>query len=83
MNDYRGVVKARQYGDSYLVLKDVRLRCTMCSTDSGGSGTTLRLDSLGVLLGFLLLFCLIGILCWLVGCLPFFDVSQSVVFFIF
>ena len=31
-----GVVKARQYGDSYLVLKDVRLRCTMCSTDSGG-----------------------------------------------
>ena len=29
-------MKARQYGDSYLVLKDVRLRCTMCSTDSGG-----------------------------------------------
>eukprot|EP00439_Symbiodinium_sp_Y106_P001589 s7915_g1.t1 len=39
MNDYRGVVKAKQYGDSYLVLKelgDVRLRCTFCSTDSGG-----------------------------------------------
>ena len=29
-------MKAKQYGDSYLVLKDVRLRCTMCSTDSGG-----------------------------------------------
>ncbi|OLQ06872.1 hypothetical protein AK812_SmicGene9791 [Symbiodinium microadriaticum] len=36
MNDYRGVVSARQYGDSYLVLKDVRLRCTFASTDSGG-----------------------------------------------
>eukprot|EP00930_Biecheleria_cincta_P039545 TRINITY_DN27178_c0_g1_i1.p1 TRINITY_DN27178_c0_g1~~TRINITY_DN27178_c0_g1_i1.p1 ORF type:complete len:1835 (-),score=290.54 TRINITY_DN27178_c0_g1_i1:77-5581(-) len=36
MNDYRGVVKANQYGDSYLVLKDVRLRCTFASTDSGG-----------------------------------------------
>lgn len=45
MNDYRGVVKARQYGDSYLVLKDVRLRCTMCSTDSGG----MRHNRLGVL----------------------------------
>eukprot|EP00439_Symbiodinium_sp_Y106_P033374 s3604_g4.t1 len=36
MNDYRGVTSARQYGDSYLVLKDVRLRCTFASTDSGG-----------------------------------------------
>ncbi|CAJ1386191.1 unnamed protein product [Effrenium voratum] len=45
MNDYRGVVKARQYGDSYLVLKDVRLRTTMCSTDSGG----MRANRLGVL----------------------------------
>lgn len=37
----RGVVKARQYGDSYLVLKDVRLRCSMCSTDSGGAHANL------------------------------------------
>lgn len=37
-----GVVKARQYGDSYLVLKDVRLRCSMCSTDSGGAHANLR-----------------------------------------
>mmetsp|Transcript_86749 Transcript_86749/g.190395 ORF Transcript_86749/g.190395 Transcript_86749/m.190395 type:complete len:1687 (+) Transcript_86749:229-5289(+) len=36
MNDYHGVVTARQYGDSYLILKDVRLRCTFASEDSGG-----------------------------------------------
>jgi len=36
MNDYRGVVTAEQYGDSYMVLKDVRLRCTFASEDSGG-----------------------------------------------
>lgn len=36
MNDWRGVVSARQYGDSYMVLKDVRLRLTFASTDSGG-----------------------------------------------
>ncbi|CAE8659549.1 unnamed protein product [Polarella glacialis] len=36
MNDYRGVTSAYQYGDSYLVLKDVRLRTTFASTDSGG-----------------------------------------------
>eukprot|EP00928_Gymnodinium_smaydae_P043033 TRINITY_DN28924_c0_g1_i1.p1 TRINITY_DN28924_c0_g1~~TRINITY_DN28924_c0_g1_i1.p1 ORF type:complete len:1575 (-),score=290.81 TRINITY_DN28924_c0_g1_i1:312-4940(-) len=36
LNDYRGVVSALQYGDSYLVLKDVRLRCTFAATDSGG-----------------------------------------------
>merc|ERR1719254_206734 len=34
MNDYRGVVKCKQYGDSYLVLKDVRLRCTFSPEDS-------------------------------------------------
>ncbi|CAL1153432.1 unnamed protein product [Cladocopium goreaui] len=36
MNDFRGVTSAYGYGDSYLVLKDVRLRCTFASTDSGG-----------------------------------------------
>jgi len=36
MNDYRGVVSANFYGDSYLVLKDARLRCTFAATDSGG-----------------------------------------------
>merc|ERR1719284_53519 len=34
MNDYRGVVKCKQYGTSYLVLKDVRLRCTFSPEDS-------------------------------------------------
>eukprot|EP00438_Fugacium_kawagutii_P021371 Skav232418 [mRNA] locus=scaffold189:28457:30469:+ [translate_table: standard] len=34
MNDHRGVVKCAQYGDSYLVLKDVRLRCTFSPEDS-------------------------------------------------
>merc|ERR1719326_1066858 len=34
MNDYRGVVKCAQYGDSYLVLKDTRLRCTFSPEDS-------------------------------------------------
>merc|ERR1712070_911752 len=34
-NDYRGVVGCKQYGDSYLVLKDVRLRCTLSPQDSG------------------------------------------------
>jgi hypothetical protein len=33
-NDPRGVVGCAQYGDSYLVLKDVRLRCTMSPEDS-------------------------------------------------
>lgn len=33
-NDYRGVLGAKQYGDSYLVLKDVRLRCTFAPEDS-------------------------------------------------
>lgn len=35
-NDYHGVKSAYQYGESYLVLKDVRLRATFASTDSGG-----------------------------------------------
>mmetsp|Transcript_84479 Transcript_84479/g.239622 ORF Transcript_84479/g.239622 Transcript_84479/m.239622 type:complete len:678 (-) Transcript_84479:148-2181(-) len=34
MNDYRGVVKCAQYGESYIVLKDVRLRCTFSPEDS-------------------------------------------------
>jgi len=33
-NDFRGVMGAKQYGDSYMVLQDVRLRCTMCPQDS-------------------------------------------------
>jgi hypothetical protein len=33
-NDPRGVVGCLQYGESYLVLKDVRLRCTMSPEDS-------------------------------------------------
>lgn len=33
-NDYRGVLGCKQYGDSYLVLKDVRLRCTFSPEDS-------------------------------------------------
>eukprot|EP00930_Biecheleria_cincta_P037431 TRINITY_DN25693_c0_g1_i1.p1 TRINITY_DN25693_c0_g1~~TRINITY_DN25693_c0_g1_i1.p1 ORF type:complete len:1416 (-),score=266.94 TRINITY_DN25693_c0_g1_i1:75-4322(-) len=42
MNDYRGITSAYQYGDSYMVLKDVRLRCTFAATDSGGiAGTRL------------------------------------------
>jgi hypothetical protein len=36
MNDYRGVVCAYHYGDSYLVLRNVRLRTTFASDDSGG-----------------------------------------------
>eukprot|EP00929_Paragymnodinium_shiwhaense_P071319 TRINITY_DN36274_c0_g1_i1.p1 TRINITY_DN36274_c0_g1~~TRINITY_DN36274_c0_g1_i1.p1 ORF type:complete len:2107 (+),score=430.46 TRINITY_DN36274_c0_g1_i1:138-6458(+) len=36
MNDYMGVRSATQYGDSYLVLKDVRLRLTFAAEDSGG-----------------------------------------------
>lgn len=34
MNDYRGVTKCKQYGDSYFVLKDARLRCTFSPEDS-------------------------------------------------
>jgi len=36
MNDYRGVACCDQYGDSYLVLKNARLRCTFAPEDSGG-----------------------------------------------
>jgi hypothetical protein len=45
MNDYRGVVKCAQYGDSYIVLKDVRLRCTFSPEDSAN----LKADRLAVL----------------------------------
>jgi len=34
-NDHRGVMGCKQYGDSYLVLKDIRLRCTVSPQDSG------------------------------------------------
>lgn len=34
-NDHRGVMGCKQYGDSYLVLKDIRLRCTLSPQDSG------------------------------------------------
>ncbi|CAE7615012.1 Caskin1 [Symbiodinium natans] len=41
-NDFEGCKPALQYGDSYLVLKDVRLRCTFAPEDSGGiSGSRL------------------------------------------
>jgi len=33
-NDHRGVMGAKQYGDSYIILKDVRLRCTLSPQDS-------------------------------------------------
>mmetsp|Transcript_12392 Transcript_12392/g.36113 ORF Transcript_12392/g.36113 Transcript_12392/m.36113 type:complete len:555 (+) Transcript_12392:101-1765(+) len=36
MNDNRGVMCARDYGDSYLMLKNARLRCTFSPVDSGG-----------------------------------------------
>jgi len=45
MNDYRGVVKCVQYGDSYLVLRDCRLRCTFSPEDSAN----LKADRLAVL----------------------------------
>eukprot|EP00927_Polykrikos_kofoidii_P062741 TRINITY_DN57544_c0_g1_i1.p1 TRINITY_DN57544_c0_g1~~TRINITY_DN57544_c0_g1_i1.p1 ORF type:complete len:663 (+),score=129.61 TRINITY_DN57544_c0_g1_i1:71-2059(+) len=34
MNDYRGVVRANQYGDGYMILKDMRLRATFSPQDS-------------------------------------------------
>jgi len=34
MNDYRGVSRAKQYGDGYMVLKDARLRTTFSPEDS-------------------------------------------------
>jgi len=45
MNDSRGVVKCAQYGDSYVVLRDVRLRCTLSPEDSAN----LKADRLAVL----------------------------------
>eukprot|EP00929_Paragymnodinium_shiwhaense_P013526 TRINITY_DN121380_c0_g1_i1.p1 TRINITY_DN121380_c0_g1~~TRINITY_DN121380_c0_g1_i1.p1 ORF type:complete len:626 (-),score=131.85 TRINITY_DN121380_c0_g1_i1:149-2026(-) len=45
MNDYRGVVKCKQYGDSYMILKDSRLRCTFSPEDSAN----LKSDRLAVL----------------------------------
>merc|ERR1719356_1695147 len=45
MNDHKGVVKCHQYGDSYLILKDVRLRCTLSPEDSAN----LKAEKLAVL----------------------------------
>lgn len=45
MNDFRGVVRCAQYGDSYVVLKDVRLRCTFSPEDSAN----LKAERLAVL----------------------------------
>lgn len=45
MNDYRGVSGTEAYGDSYLVLKNVRLRCTFAPQDSAN----LKADKLAVL----------------------------------
>jgi len=45
MNDYRGVVRCAQYGDSYLVLKNVRLRCTFSPENSAN----LKAERLAVL----------------------------------
>mmetsp|Transcript_109660 Transcript_109660/g.338505 ORF Transcript_109660/g.338505 Transcript_109660/m.338505 type:complete len:616 (+) Transcript_109660:66-1913(+) len=44
MNDYRGVVRCNNYGDSYVVLRDVRLRCTCSPEDSAA----MKADSLAV-----------------------------------
>merc|ERR1719443_2362553 len=45
MNDYRGVVKCKQYGQSYVVLKDCRMRCTFSPEDSAN----LKAERLAVL----------------------------------
>eukprot|EP00929_Paragymnodinium_shiwhaense_P073923 TRINITY_DN37788_c0_g1_i1.p1 TRINITY_DN37788_c0_g1~~TRINITY_DN37788_c0_g1_i1.p1 ORF type:complete len:665 (-),score=166.47 TRINITY_DN37788_c0_g1_i1:485-2479(-) len=45
MNDSRGVVGCSQYGDSYFVLKDTRLRCTFSPMDSAN----LKAERLAVL----------------------------------
>eukprot|EP00929_Paragymnodinium_shiwhaense_P081882 TRINITY_DN42956_c0_g1_i1.p1 TRINITY_DN42956_c0_g1~~TRINITY_DN42956_c0_g1_i1.p1 ORF type:complete len:903 (-),score=236.66 TRINITY_DN42956_c0_g1_i1:78-2786(-) len=44
MNDYRGVCRTEMYGHSYLILKDVRHRCTFSPRDSGG----LKVEELAV-----------------------------------
>jgi len=41
-NDHRGVLGCEQYGDSYIVLKDVRLRCTLTPEDSGNDVDSTR-----------------------------------------
>jgi len=45
MNDHRGVIRCAQYGDSYLILKDARLRCTFSPEDSAN----LKAEKLAVL----------------------------------
>eukprot|EP00931_Biecheleriopsis_adriatica_P054868 TRINITY_DN32333_c0_g1_i1.p1 TRINITY_DN32333_c0_g1~~TRINITY_DN32333_c0_g1_i1.p1 ORF type:complete len:652 (-),score=113.97 TRINITY_DN32333_c0_g1_i1:160-2061(-) len=45
MNDPRGVIRCAQYGDSYIILKDARLRCTFAPEDSAN----LKADRLAVL----------------------------------
>eukprot|EP00928_Gymnodinium_smaydae_P008916 TRINITY_DN13292_c0_g3_i2.p1 TRINITY_DN13292_c0_g3~~TRINITY_DN13292_c0_g3_i2.p1 ORF type:complete len:614 (+),score=131.72 TRINITY_DN13292_c0_g3_i2:46-1887(+) len=45
MNDYRGVVACKQYGDSYIILRDARLRCTFSPEDSAN----LKAEKLAVL----------------------------------
>mmetsp|Transcript_29529 Transcript_29529/g.44230 ORF Transcript_29529/g.44230 Transcript_29529/m.44230 type:complete len:310 (-) Transcript_29529:260-1189(-) len=45
MNDHRGVIRCAQYGESYVILKDVRLRCTFSPEDSAN----LKAEKLAVL----------------------------------
>lgn len=45
MNDYRGVARTEMYGDSYFVMKDVRLRCTFAPEDSAN----LKVEKLAVI----------------------------------
>eukprot|EP00408_Alexandrium_pacificum_P067218 CAMPEP_0171177750 /NCGR_PEP_ID=MMETSP0790-20130122/12400_1 /TAXON_ID=2925 /ORGANISM="Alexandrium catenella, Strain OF101" /LENGTH=628 /DNA_ID=CAMNT_0011642657 /DNA_START=16 /DNA_END=1904 /DNA_ORIENTATION=- len=45
MNDHRGVIRCAQYGESYLILKDTRLRCTFSPEDSAN----LKAEKLAVL----------------------------------
>lgn len=45
MNDHRGVVRCNQYGDSYIILRDCRLRCTFSPEDSAN----MKADRLAVL----------------------------------
>eukprot|EP00927_Polykrikos_kofoidii_P065838 TRINITY_DN61554_c0_g1_i1.p1 TRINITY_DN61554_c0_g1~~TRINITY_DN61554_c0_g1_i1.p1 ORF type:complete len:614 (+),score=88.70 TRINITY_DN61554_c0_g1_i1:24-1844(+) len=44
MNDYRGVVRCHNYGSSYIILKDTRLRCTCSPEDSAA----MKAESLAV-----------------------------------
>lgn len=45
MYDHRGVARTEMYGDSYIILKDVRLRCTFAPQDSAN----LTADKLAVI----------------------------------